>query len=57
MKIVLKGNNFVKMYTGEVTYNNLANFIKENYPTIGSFTLSFQDEDGDYVMIASETDV
>ena len=57
MKIVFKGNNFVKMYGGEITYENLVTFIKTNYPEIGAFTLSFQDEDGDSVTVASQTDV
>lgn len=57
MKIVFKGNNFVKMYGGEITYDNLVSFIKSNYPEIESFTLSFQDEDGDSVTVASQTDV
>lgn len=41
MKIVFKGTNFVKMYTGEITYENLVNFIKEESPKMGNFTFSF----------------
>lgn len=57
MKIVLKGTNFVKMYTGEITYENLVNFIKEESPKMGNFTFSFQDEDGDAVMLSGQSDV
>jgi hypothetical protein len=29
MKIVFKGDNFVKLYTGDITYDALVNFIKK----------------------------
>lgn len=57
MRIVFKGENFVKMYTGEITYDNLMNFIKSEFPQMGNFTLSFQDDDGDAVMVSSQSDV
>lgn len=45
------------MFTGEITYDNLINFIKSQFPTIGEFTLSFHDEDGDAVMVSSQSDI
>jgi hypothetical protein len=47
MKIVFKGEKFVKLYVGEVTYDNLLNFLNEELPDHGAFALSFKDDDGD----------
>lgn len=57
MKIVFKGNNFVKMYGGDITYEKLVEFVKTNWPGVESFSMSFEDEDGDSVMVAGQTDV
>lgn len=43
MKIVFKGNNFVKMYGGDITFENLVSFVKANWPGLNTFNMSFQD--------------
>lgn len=57
MKIVFKGNDFVKMYGGDITFESLVNFVKTNWPALSTFQMSFQDEDGDSVMVANQMDV
>lgn len=57
MKIVFKGIDFVKMYGDDISYDKMVSFVKENFPTLQNFNLTFQDEDGDSVTIGNQTDV
>ena len=57
MKIVFKANNCVKMYSGEINYKNLKEFVEKEFPSLKNFNLSFEDEEGDSIMISSDVDV
>lgn len=43
MKIVFKGIDLVKMYGEEMSYQKMIDFVKNNFPNTGNFTLTFQD--------------
>lgn len=57
MKIVFKSIELVKMYGEEITYDKMVAFVKNNFPLIEDFNLTFQDDDGDAVTLANQMDV
>lgn len=57
MKIVFKANSNVKMYSGEVKYHHLKAFVEKEFPTLKSWNMSFEDEEGDSIMINSDIDI
>lgn len=57
MKIVIKGCDNVKLYSGKIDYESILVFVREQFPSISNFHLTFTDEDGEAVMLASQSDV
>ena len=57
MKIVFKGNESVKMYSGTVNYEEIQKFIAKEFPNLKDYNLSFEDEEGDAIMITSDFDL
>lgn len=57
MKIVFKGENFVKMYEGQLTYEEMVNFAKTNFNMTDNFNLCFVNDGGESIMITSQADV
>ena len=45
------------MYSGTVTFEEISNFVNKEFPTIQNWTLSFEDEEGDAIMITSDFDL
>ena len=57
MKIVFKANSNVKMYSGEVKYRQLKEFVEREFPGIKNWDMSLEDEEGDSIMINSDIDI
>ena len=58
MKIVLKHDNLVKLYDGEMTYSQLLKFIEEQMMVkIDTVAIQYTDQDGDNISIASDQDL
>ncbi len=58
MKIVIKNNSVIKIYNGETSFKELANFIKKEFQLSPSrYSLTYVDEDGDTITIGSEEDM
>ena len=58
MKIAIKSSSAIKIYNGELNYNNLCEFIKKEFTLSPSkYTLSYVDEDGDNITLASNEDI
>lgn len=45
------------MYSGEITFENIKAFINEKFPAMKDWTISFEDEEGDSIMITSDIDL
>lgn len=58
MKIAIKHNSAIKIYSGETTFKELSLFIKKEFqlPT-SKYHLTYVDEDGDNITIASDEDI
>ena len=56
MKLVIKSTSSVKLYSGELSYESIALFLKENF---GSeiISLSYVDKDSDKISITTQDDV
>jgi hypothetical protein len=58
MKIVIKNNSVIKIYSGETSFKELSLFIKKEFQLSPSrYSLTYVDEDGDNITIASEEDM
>lgn len=58
MRIAIKSNNTIKIYNGDINYNNLCDFIKKEFQLSPSkYTLTYIDEDGDNITLASNDDM
>lgn len=58
MKIAIKSNSAIKIYNGDINYNNLCKFIKKEFQLSPSkYTLTYVDEDGDQITLASNEDM
>lgn len=54
MKIVFKEEgNGVKLFAGEISLENLQSFVRKEFPNQKKSSLTFTDEDGDIVILAS----
>jgi hypothetical protein len=58
MKLVLKYEEDVRLYSEELTYHRLLAFVEREFPIEGqNIEITFTDEDGDSITIASEDDI
>ena len=58
MKLVLKYNTTIKLYTEEIEYQMLLNFVqKELNLEKDTIALTFTDDEGDEIVIASNDDL
>ena len=58
MKLVLKYNSTIKLYTEEIEYQMLLNFVqKELNLEKDTIALTFTDDEGDEIVIASNDDL
>lgn len=58
MKIAVKHNSIIKIYSGEIYFKDLLLFIKKEFQlTPSKYSLTYVDEDGDNITIASNEDM
>ena len=57
MKIVFKTKEAVKMYNGAITYADICVFIQKEFPSFKQWSMSFEDEEGDAIMITADVDL
>ena len=58
MKLVLKHNSNIKLYTDEMEYQKLLTFVqREMNLEIESISMSYVDDEGDQIVIGSDDDL
>jgi hypothetical protein len=58
MKLVLKFKDEVKLFTGDLAYEKIVDFVsKEFNVSLSSLQLSFTDEENDDISILSDDDI
>lgn len=58
MKIAIKNNSVIKVYNGDADFSALSQFIKKEFKLSPSqYTLTYVDEDGDNITLASNEDM
>jgi hypothetical protein len=54
MKFVIKSGSTMKLFSGEIKIEALAQFLKANFPSWNSNNLTYTDPDGDNITITSQ---
>jgi hypothetical protein len=59
MRLLITHNGIMKVFPNATQFEELINFIHENFPTLKkkSFTLNYLDADGDLVSLGSQMDL
>ena len=57
MKFVIKSGSSVKLFSGEMKIEALAQFLKENFASWNSNNLTYTDDDGDKITHATQEDL
>ena len=57
MKFVIKSGSVVKLFSGEMKIEALAQFLKENFANWNTNSLYYVDADGDRIMIRLQEDI
>jgi len=57
MKFVIKSGSVVKLFSGEMKIEALAQFLKENFANWNTNNLYYVDADGDRIMIRLQEDI
>lgn len=57
MKFVIKSGSVVKLFSGDVKIEALAQFLKENFTSWNSNNLTYTDKDGDKISITTQEDL
>lgn len=57
MKFVIKSGSSVKLFSGEMKIEALAQFLKENFASWNSNNLTYTDDDGDKITLATQEDL
>ena len=57
MKFVIKSGSTVKLFSGELTIEALAQFLKDNFASWNSNNLTYVDADGDKITITTQEDL
>lgn len=57
MKFVIKSGSSVKLFSGEMKIEALAQFLKENFGSWDSNNLTYTDDDGDKITLATQEDL
>lgn len=57
MKFVIKSGSTVKLYSGEMKIEALAQFLKENFANWNANNLYYLDSEGDHVVIRMQEDI
>lgn len=57
MKFVIKSGSVVKLFSGDMKIEALAQFLKENFTNWNTNNLSYVDADGDRIIIRMQEDL
>ena len=57
MKFVIKSSSTVKLYSGDIKIEALAQFLKENFASWNSNNLTYTDKDGDKITLSTQEDL
>lgn len=57
MKFVIKSSSTVKLFSGDIKIEALAQFLKENFASWNSNNLTYTDRDGDKITITTQEDL
>ena len=57
MKFVIKSGSTVKLFSGDLKIEALAQFLKENFASWNSNNLTYTDKDGDKITLTTQEDL
>ena len=57
MKFVIKSGSLVKLFSGDIKIESLAQFLKENFTSWNSNNLTYTDIDGDKITLTTQADL
>ncbi len=57
MKFVIKSGSLVKLFSGDIKIEALAQFLKENFTSWNTNNLTYTDKDGDRITLTTQEDL